>query len=111
MKCIEREVLGYPIRAELRALDDGYDVAVFGGCRSHVGAVSFAEPDGSEQTMIRGSHKEAFITRPWALRLAKAWNAPVCVRAGVHYDEATKEQIEAILRACDGLLEEIISSR
>ena len=34
---LEKSVLGYPIRAEVTQLDDGWDVGVFGGCKTHVG--------------------------------------------------------------------------
>lgn len=103
----ERLVLGKPIRVEAKRLDAGWDVSVMGGDMTHVGAVTLAEPDDMEQTLERPGHKDSFISRLWAVRLAKVWHAPVCVRCGIHYDNATTEQIQAIVAACNALLEEI----
>lgn len=50
---LERTVLGHPLIAELTALDEGWDVCITGGCRTHVGAVTLAEPDGQIQTLQR----------------------------------------------------------
>ena len=50
---LERTVLGHPLIAELTALDEGWDVCITGGCRTHVGAVTLAEPDGQKQTLQR----------------------------------------------------------
>ena len=43
---VETTVLGYPIRAVAERLDDGWDVAVYGGVRTHVGAVSLSDGRG-----------------------------------------------------------------
>lgn len=101
-------VLEQPIQAWVQKLDEGWDVCVFGGCRTHVGAVTLAQPGAPEQTMERLGHKDSHISRSWALRLAKIWDAPVCVRCGIHYDNATSEQLREIVAACDQLLETVI---
>lgn len=100
-------VLGQPVQVLAERLDDGWDIGVFGGCRTHVGAVTLAEPDGSEQTMERSGHKDSHISRRWAVRLAPVLGVPVCVRCGIHYDSATADQIRAIVDACDRLLETV----
>lgn len=104
---LERTVLGYPIRAEINKLDSGWDVGIFGGCSTHVGAVSFAEPDGTVQTMERLHHKDSFVSRRWAVELAKLLACPVCVRCGIHYDNATGEQLAVITSTCEQILEEL----
>lgn len=104
----ETTVFGYSIRAEVQALDNGFDVGIFGGCSTHVGAVSLAEPEGGVQTVERPGHQDRFVSEPWALRLAKAWRVPVCVRCGIHYDDASPAQIQKILAACDDLLEKVL---
>ena len=45
MTVLERPLLGYALRAEARRLDQGVHVLLTGGCRTHIGAVSTAEPD------------------------------------------------------------------
>lgn len=100
----EVTVLDYPIWAEAVRLDAGWDVGVFGGGSTHIGAVTFAEADGSLRTMERPHHKDGFITERWARELSECLQASVCVRCGIHYDHATGEQLAAITAACDALL-------
>lgn len=107
----EQMVLGFPIQVQLQRLDEGWDISVTGGVKTHIGAVTLAEPDGTERTLERPDHKDSYISRPWALALAKAWNAPVCVRCGIHYDGVTKAQIAQILEACQELLAKVLASQ
>ena len=104
---VERIVFDYPIWAEAVRLTEGWDVGLFGGSSTHVGAVTLAEPDGTEQTVLRWKHKEEQVTRQWALRLAALTEEPVSVRCGIHYDNATKEQLSVIISACEEMLDEI----
>ena len=99
--------LGQPIQAWVVALDEGYDVALYGGCCTHVGAVSLAQPDGRGELLERAGHRDGVIARHWASSLAVAWRAPVCVRCGIHYDGIDKRGIERIEAACAALLEEV----
>lgn len=104
---IERMVQGYPIWVEIKKLDEGWDIGIYGGCNTHVGAVSLADPGGALQTMERPHHKDSFVSASWAKELAKAWQAPICVRCGIHYDNATKQQLAEITASCDEMLQEI----
>lgn len=104
---LERTVLGYPISVEIKKLDEGWDIGIFGGCKTHVGAVSLAAPDGTMQTMERPGHRDSVISVRWATELAKCLNVPVCVRCGIHYDNAKKEQLAVIMASCEDLLREI----
>lgn len=98
------EILGHPIIAEAVKLDDGWDVSIIGGCRTHVGAVSLAAPGEPVCTVERPEHKDARISSVWAETLSKKWNSPVCVRCGIHYDGVDREQIDQIVKACEFLL-------
>ena len=108
---LECEVLGQTIRAEALRLDEGWDVCVFGGSRSHVGAVTLAEPDGSVQTLLRRDHRDDVLSVRWAKALAQRWNAPVCVRAGIHYDKIGRAEIDGILSACEALLQSMMERK
>lgn len=107
----EVRVLGLPIRAEAVRLDEGWDVSVAGGRCSHVGAVTLAEPDGSVQTLLRPRHRDDAVSVRWAQALARRWNAPVCARAGIHYDGVTRADIDSIMLACDALLETMMERK
>ena len=106
---LEKQVLGYPIHAEIKQLDCGWDIGIYGGCSTHVGAVTLAEADGSWQSYEREHHKDSFISRRWATELAKQFQSPTCVRCGIHYDDATKEQLAVITASCDEMLQELIA--
>lgn len=107
---LERTVLAFPICAEVTKLDEGWDVSIFGGCKTHVGAVTLAEPNGTIQTLERSGHKDSFVSIRWAETLTAHLNAPVCVRCGIHYDYATKEQLEEITANCDEILRELTAA-
>lgn len=106
---LERTVLGYPVRAEIVRLDAGWDIGIFGGCRTHVGAVTFAEPDGTIRTLERPGHRDSYVSLRWAEQLARLLSTPVCVRCGIHYDNATKAQLAQITAACEDMLQELIA--
>ena len=101
---VERNILGFPIRAQSTQLDSGLDVSIYGGCATHVGAVTLAEFDGTTQTVERAGHKDSAISELWARELAKTMQMPVCVRCGIHYDHATKEQLAEITAGCNQML-------
>ena len=107
----EVRALGLPIRAAAVRLDEGWDVSVLGGSRSHVGAVTLAEPDGDAQTLLRPGHRDDAVSVRWARALARRWNAPVCVRAGIHYDGVGRAGIGRIMLACDALLEAMMERK
>lgn len=65
-------VLDRQIRAELSLLDDGLSVLLAGGDKSHIGAVSVAEPDGRTQTVDFPGHREREVAKQWAAVLARS---------------------------------------
>ncbi len=107
---VSRTVLGYEIRGELTALDSGYLVTLLGGCASHVGAVTAADPGGRSKTLQRPGHREAVVSERWAAALCRTLNAPVTVLCGVRYDGPSREEIAHIVDECGRLLEELQES-
>lgn len=80
---LECEALGQSIRAEALRLDEGWDVSVFGGSRSHVGAVTLAEADGSVQTLLRRDHRDDAVSVRWAQALAVVITVVISVGFGM----------------------------
>ena len=101
------EFLGFPIIAAGQRLDTGWDISITGGCSTHIGAVTLAAPNEPVQTIQRPGHRDACISARWAEALAEVWQCPVCVRCGIHYDHADKEEIAQILALTDSLLEKV----
>lgn len=108
MILLERQLFGYPIRCQAEPLDEGLSVLLTGGCRTHVGAVTAASPGSASQTMTFPGHKDQYVSRPWAEALAEKTKGRVCVVCGIHYDHASQEQIQEILRQTEEMLQELL---
>jgi hypothetical protein len=103
-------LFGYPIRCTVTTLDSGIHVLLTGGSRSHIGAVSIAQPGEAADTRVFPGHKDQFISEPWAEQLSEATGQRVCVVCGIHYDDATKAQISAILEETECLLQRLLQA-
>lgn len=103
---IEQQVLGWPLRAELISLDDGITVLLTGGCRTHIGCVAAAEPEGLLRTMEFPGHREREVAEEWAETLAKQSGHRVCVVCGIHYDALDRPGLEEVLYTLKKMLSE-----
>ena len=108
MDYVNRQVLGYTIQAACSRLDDGVAVLLTGGQKSHIGAVSTAEPDGTVRTLDFPGHREREVAEQWAAELAKACGCRAAVACGIHYDDLTREGLGRVLRALDEMRAEVI---
>jgi hypothetical protein len=69
---------------------------------AHVGAVAIADYDyeherASVSVITRLGHKDDALAKEAAYLLSKSIRKPVCVIAGVHLDDITREEIDGIL--------------
>ena len=94
----------------LGALEGGntelLQVGLYGGDTPHIGAVGIVDPDGNITVTQFEGHKEGVLCRQWCEALAKTAHCPAVVSAGVHYDQASREEILQIVRLCGELLQE-----
>lgn len=97
------------IAAELRVLDSGCFVLLTGGDERHVGAVSMARDGCLCSTGEFPGHREAVVAQTWAVALSRK-TGYATVACGIHYDNADRAQIRAILETADSLLAEILAS-
>ena len=111
IKTIEKStiVLEKEIKAIIVFLDNGLNVMVAGGDKSHVGAVSLADEKGILNTITFPEHKETGIAEAWAKALFEKYNMPVVVSAGIHYDGITPEGIKAVVEASNEMLLDFIT--
>jgi gallate decarboxylase subunit D len=94
-------------------------VTLQGGTRHHVGAAamavarpSLADPrqtSSSASVLCVVGHKEDELARDVALRLSAALNCTVVVVAGLHVDDASRDDIRLLLENCDRLVERLIA--
>ena len=103
----------YSLHAVAVRTQNGIDIYVGGGDLSHIGTVVISQPrlslkgDGSISctTSVFNllSHKDDAIAVPLAEELCKKLNQVVVVTAGVHIDNADKQEIERFIRNLDCL--------
>ena len=80
---------------------------------AHIGAVAVGDYDGEHQRasvslITRLGHKDDALAREAAYLLSKSIRRPVCVVAGVHLDNITREEIDEILANTKTAISEII---
>ncbi len=114
----------YDLEANVRLIGQDLLVAIWGGEKPHIGAVSVAQPRPSlkdpEITSATASviclpgHKEDELAKATSEILAAALNTPVVVTAGIHWDNISKEGIQKVIGnskiLVDMILERIASS-
>jgi len=89
---------------------DGLVVQLFGGERTHVGAVAISLPRPSLSDPAKIScnttvvpllgHKDDEVAKPVAEEIAVVCGKPVLVVAGIHVDNAGPEDIKALVSNC-----------
>jgi hypothetical protein len=109
---IERPLLGYCLSVTARYLGSDLLVTVTGGCREHIGAVTVASPDGKSSggTILLPTHKDDAVSRLFAERLSSLLGTTVCAVCGIHYDNASADDIRAIVDNAKELLSELESA-
>ena len=114
----------YDLEASVRLIGQDVLVAIWGGEKPHIGAVSVAQPRPSlknpEITSATASviclpgHKEDELVKATSEILAAALNTSVVVTAGIHWDNIDEEGIQKIIGnskiLVDLVLEKIVSS-
>ena len=110
IKTIEKTttVLGKEIRAIIVYTDNGINVTVAGGDKSHIGAVAIIDENGNLTSTTFPNHKETIIAESWANTLHEKYLQPVVVAAGIHYDGINKEGINKVVEASGRLLESVV---
>jgi hypothetical protein len=81
---------------------------------AHIGAVAIGDYDyeherASVSVITRLGHKDDALAREAAYLLSKSIRRPVCVIAGVHLDNITREEIDEILANTKTAINEIIN--
>lgn len=114
----------YDLEASVRLIGEDLLVAIWGGERPHIGAVSMAQPRPSlkdpEATSATASvfcllgHKEDELAKAASEVLAAALNTAVVVTAGIHWDNIEPEGIQKVIRnskiLVDLILDKLASS-
>lgn len=88
-------------------LDEGANILITGGTRTHVGAFSHAEPGRETETRQFPGHRDGVVSARWAEVLCRLLDGPVSVECGIHFDGLSGEGIREVVKACGEMLEEL----
>ena len=104
----------YRVHAAGRRCGGDLAVAVLGGEREHVGAVSLAlyEPErdsATVSTVTVPGHRDDAVAARFAKELSRALRCTVSVTAGVHIDGASPEEIGTLLQNAEQCLSELLA--
>ena len=108
----------YDLEAQVRLIGNDLLVAIWGGEKPHIGAVSVAQsrpslkdPDATSATasvFCFVGHKEDELAKAASEILAAALNTHVVVTAGIHWDNITKEGIQKVIQNSEILVDLIL---
>ena len=105
------------VKVSLLASNMGDDPVVFiYNEDAHIGAVAVGEYDHKEErtsvsVITRLGHKDDAIAQKAAYLISKSTRRPVCVIAGIHLDNITKEEIDKILENAEIAVEKFLDSK
>lgn len=113
---VERRYRSHPLRVEGIRVGNDISVTVYGGQKPHIGGVAMSvmspalhEPERltcTEHMISVQGHKEADLARTVASHLAKMFECTITVSCGIHYTDATEEDITAVLALVDEMVDE-----
>jgi len=78
-----------------------------GGERTHIGGIVFCEPNKESQVIRIEGHYDDIVLKPIAEVACKKYKKKVVAVGGVHVDNATKDEIEILVRNCNDLIKDI----
>ena len=115
----------YNLEAFVKQIGQDFLVAIYGGEKPHIGAVSVAQPRASlkdpeiisatASVICLPGHKEDELVKAASEILSAALNTSVVVTAGIHWDNINEEGIQKIIAnskiLVDRILETIVSNK
>ncbi len=114
----ERKAGRHNIRLEAKEIGRDLLIAIYGGDEHHIGGVATAYPTKSHyrdattisvSTLTLPGHKDYVVANTSAEKICKALEVPTFVTVGIHYDNASRSEIEEIITVVDALVDEVIS--
>ena len=115
---VEKIYKSYPIRIEGVRIGHDLNIAISGGAKPHIGGVAMSimgpslhDPEHltcTEQLLSIPGHKEADLARKVATRLAKKLSCTVVASCGIHYPDASKEDITIVVNMVSEMTEEFV---
>jgi len=117
MMILERKAGRHTIFLEAKDIGKDLLITIYGGDEHHLGGVSVAYETRSHyrdastvsvSTLTFPGHKDYIVANSASEQICKALQRSVVVTTGIHYENATKSDIDGILKAVDWLVKTLI---
>ena len=115
---VKKKAGRHTIYLETREIGNDLLIAIYGGDAHHIGGVATAYPTESHyrdastvsvSTLTLPGHKDYVVANTAAEKICKALEVPTVVTVGIHYDNASRTEIEEIILVVNALVDEIIA--
>ncbi|MBN2228060.1 MAG: hypothetical protein JW779_00585 [Candidatus Thorarchaeota archaeon] len=115
---IEKKAGRHSLILDTKNIGNDLLVAIHGGDEHHIGGVAIAYETPSHyreastisvNTLTFPGHKDYVVANSAAEQICKTLHRPTVVTVGIHYENATKTEIDEILKTVDLLVNELIS--
>ena len=94
----------YKVFLEEKKIDEDIIFILGGGERSHIGGVVICEPGKKSQVIRLEGHYDDIVLKPIAEAACKKYKTKVVSVGGVHVDDASKEEIDLLVKNCKELV-------
>ena len=75
-----------------------------GGEKPHIGGIAICQPDEKPKIISLENHKDHKVLLPIAEKGCKKFGVTTVATGGIHIDNASKEEIDIILKNCEELI-------
>ena len=94
----------YKVFLEKKKLDGDIVYILGGGERSHIGGVVIYEPNKKPQIIRLKGHLDDIVLKIIAEAACEKYKTKVVAVGGIHIDNASKEEIELLVKNCKELI-------
>ena len=93
----------YKVWLKHETIGDDHILVLGGGQESHIGGVVICEPGNEPQVIRLGTHYDYVVLKPLAEAACKKFKTKVVAVGGIHIDNASKNEINRIIKNCEKL--------
>ncbi len=114
---LERKAGRHSIYLEAKEIGNDLLISIHGGDEHHIGGVSIAYVTPSHyrdastvslSSLTFPGHKDYIVANSAAEKICKSVERSTVVTVGIHYEKATKQDIDEIVRVVDALVDDLL---
>ena len=95
----------YRVFLDKKKIND--DLILHGGDKPHIGGVVVCEPNKNMKILKLGEHKDYIVLKMLARHACEKYATTVAAIGGVHIDDASKKEIDIVVKNCKNLLKHV----